>query len=83
MDKNSITSQVNSFINEEFVFDSSTKPDKNDSLMDNGIIDSAGMLTLISFLEETFQISIEDEELTRENLDSIENISDFIERKLN
>jgi acyl carrier protein len=53
-----------------------------DSLLENGIIDSTGVLELVAFVEEKFQISVEDEELVPENFDSIRKIASFIQRKL-
>ena len=50
----------------------------DESFMENGVIDSTGILELIEYAEETFGISIEDDELIPENLDSLENISGFI-----
>jgi acyl carrier protein len=52
------------------------------SLMDLGILDSVGVLDLVGFLEATWGIAIADEELVRENLDSIDNLVGFIERKV-
>ena len=52
------------------------------SFLDEGIIDSTGILELVDFLEQEFNIQIEDEELVPENLDSITNVDAFIERKL-
>ncbi|MBD3169887.1 MAG: acyl carrier protein [candidate division Zixibacteria bacterium] len=51
------------------------------SFLDTGIIDSTGVLELVMFVEETFGIKIEDDELLPENLDSVENLADFIRRK--
>ena len=53
----------------------------NASLLEAGIIDSTGVLELIGFLEETYGIRVEDDELLPENLDSIERIVSFVERK--
>ncbi len=52
-----------------------------DSLLDKGIVDSTGVLELIGFLEESFEIQIDDEELIPENLDSVVNLVDFVNRK--
>ena len=52
-----------------------------DSLLDKGIVDSTGVLELVGFLEETFEIQIEDEELIPENLDSVDKIVGYIGRK--
>jgi acyl carrier protein len=51
------------------------------SLLDQGIIDSTGVLEVIGFIEETFGITVEDSELLPENLDSIEGIARFVMRK--
>jgi len=53
----------------------------SDSLLDKGIIDSTGVLELVGFLEENYQIQIEDEELVPENLDSVNNLANFIQKK--
>jgi acyl carrier protein len=53
----------------------------NDSLLDKGIIDSTGILEVIGFLEETYGIQIEDEELVPENLDSVHNLVGFVNKK--
>jgi len=51
------------------------------SLLELGIIDSTGVLELVSFLEGEFEFTIDDEELIPENLDSVEHLIKFIERK--
>ena len=52
-----------------------------DSLLDKGIVDSTGVLELVGFLEETFEIQIDDEELIPENLDSVDKITAYINKK--
>lgn len=52
-----------------------------DSFMELHILDSTGFLELISHLEETYAIEIKDEEMVPENLDSIDNLTAFTERK--
>jgi acyl carrier protein len=53
------------------------------SFLDEGIIDSTGILELVSYLEETYEIEITEEELVPENLDSITRIAAYLSRKLN
>ena len=78
-----ITSQVRGFIFEQFLFNTDSGDLANDaSFLETGIVDSTGILEIIAFLEETYGISIEDEELVPENLDSVNNVVSFIERKL-
>ena len=71
------------FIFEQFLFHTDNGDLANDvSFLETGIVDSTGILEIIAFLEETYGISIEDEELVPENLDSVNNVVSFIERKL-
>ncbi|MCP4631917.1 MAG: acyl carrier protein [candidate division Zixibacteria bacterium] len=51
------------------------------SFLDTGIIDSTGVLELVMFVEESFDIKVEDDELLPENLDSVENLTGFIRKK--
>ena len=52
------------------------------SLIDAGIIDSTGAIELVAFLESEFAIAIADEELTPDNLDSVDRICRLVESKL-
>jgi len=54
----------------------------DDSFMEKGIVDSTGVLQLVTLIEEQFQIRILDDDLVPENLDSINNLGRFIEAKL-
>lgn len=56
--------------------------DDGESLMEIGILDSVGVLDLVGFIETNWGIDVADEELVRENLDSIDNLVGFIERKV-
>ena len=67
-----VTEEVRNFVVENFLFgQSSAVPDEEASLLENGVIDSTGVLELVSFLEEHFQVHVEDTELVPENLDSL------------
>ncbi len=50
----------------------------NESLMENGIIDSLGIFRLVAFLEETFRVRIGDEEISAENLKSVDAIEQLV-----
>ena len=56
--------------------------DGSSSLIEAGLIDSTGVLELVGYLEERFDIRITNEELLPDNLDSIDNIVAFVEQKL-
>jgi acyl carrier protein len=51
------------------------------SLLKNGIIDETGMLEMVAFLESTFGVKIDDEEIAPQNLDSIARVAAFVCRK--
>ena len=53
------------------------------SFLEKGIIDSTGVLELVSFIEETYGIAVNDEELIPDNFDSLNKLSDFVARKMN
>lgn len=77
-----IKNQVRTFIIENFLFGDESYPlDDTLSLMENDLIDSTGVLELVSFLEERFGISLSDAEIVPDNLDSIERIAAFAARK--
>jgi len=54
----------------------------DDSFLERGLVDSTGVLEMVNFIEETFGLSIEDEELIPDNLDSINKLTYFIKKKL-
>jgi acyl carrier protein len=77
-----IQQQIKQFIIENFLFAEDGYELGNDtSFMDEGIVDSMGTLELILFIEETFQITVEDDEIEPDNLDSVKNLCQFITRK--
>jgi len=78
-----IETEIRKFIVENFILEGDDHLGDEDSLLEKGIIDSTGVLELVAFIEETYQFKIQDEELVPENLDSIKNISQFIQNKLN
>lgn len=52
------------------------------SFLERGIIDSTGVIELIAFIEESFGIEVEDDEIVPENLDSLRNVERFVLAKL-
>jgi acyl carrier protein len=53
----------------------------SDSLLGKGVIDSTGVLELVGFLEENYQLAVEENELVPDNLDSVNNLIRYIESK--
>ena len=73
---------IRQFVIDNFLFSEDTGTLANDdSLMEQGINDSTGALELVTFLEGKYRIKIEDNELDPENLDSINKLVSFINRK--
>jgi acyl carrier protein len=73
--------EIRSFIIENFLFGDGHLISDTAPLLESHIIDSTGVLEIVSFLEQHFGIQVEDEELVPENLNSISGISEYLERK--
>jgi acyl carrier protein len=74
--------EVRNFIVANFLLGRRVAFGDDDSFLEEGIIDSTGILELISHLEETYGIEVADDELNPENLDSINRIAAYLTRKL-
>ena len=77
----SIRDQVRQFITSNFYVPDPQALGDETSFLDTGIIDSTGVLELVSFLQEQFGIVLEDGEIVPENLDTVANIVGLIQRK--
>ena len=75
--------QLRSFLDENFLFGQQNTLKDDDSFLESGILDSTGILQLIAFLGETYGITVLDEEVTPDNLDSIDQVAAYLHRKLN
>lgn len=73
--------KVRNYVVQNFLFGQDGDLQDGTSFLEKGILDSTGVLELVSFLEETFLIKIDTEETLPENLDSIDSICAFLERK--
>ena len=83
LDTNTIEQNIREFIVSNFLFgvdDGSLK--REDSFLQNGVIDSTGVLELVGFLEQSYKIEVGDHELVPVNLDSIQNVAAYVSRKL-
>jgi acyl carrier protein len=77
-DEMTVREQIRSFISDTFFVDAFAD---HDSFLQTGIIDSNGMMALVVYIEQQFSITVDDIELLPENLDSLDNLSRFIQRK--
>jgi len=74
--------KIRKYVLDNYLFtDDESALGDDDSFLEKGIIDSTGILEIIYFLEDEFGISMSDEEMTPENLDSVSRIAEFVERK--
>ncbi|WP_456416304.1 acyl carrier protein [Thiolapillus sp.] len=78
----SVENKIRTFILENYLFtDDQSELKNDDSFLDQGILDSTGILEIIFFIEDEFKIKIRDEEMTPDNLDSVNKIVAFIHQK--
>ena len=77
-----IKTKVRAFIVENFLYGNDGNLKDETSFLEGGILDSTGVLELVSFLEETFSIHVEGDDLVPENLDSLNNIQAYLEKRI-
>ena len=79
---NDVKADVRRYIEDNFILGARSAPlADSDSFLEHHVLDSTGFLELITFIEETYSIKVEDDEMTPENLDSVDSIAAFLERK--
>jgi acyl carrier protein len=76
-----IEAKVREFIIDTFLFGEDRGLRDNTSFIEGGIIDSTGVMELVAFLEQTFFVTIADDELVPDNLDSLLKVTAFMGRK--
>jgi acyl carrier protein len=78
---NSVTDRIRTFLVAQFPLARTLRD--QDRLLGDGILDSLGILEVVSFIEREFDLTVSDEELLPENFDSISTLAAFVESKLN
>jgi acyl carrier protein len=81
MTGNHLNSKIRDFILAKFPLARKQRLQDSDALLESGILDSLGILDLVSFLELEFSITVADDELVPENFQSVERIVAFVERR--
>jgi acyl carrier protein len=76
-----IERDIRTFIVEQFLAGNSAKLSKDGSLLGD-VIDSMGVLNLVSYLQEHFGITVEDDEVVPSNLDTMDNLVAYVARKI-
>jgi len=70
------------YITEEFVLDETDVDIATANLLEEEIIDSLGIFTLVSFIEDKFGVSVEPEEVNLDNFETVEAVANLVEGKL-
>jgi acyl carrier protein len=81
MNRNSISHIVRQFVSQHFSQARTRSLTDQDPLLESGIVDSLGVLDIVSFIESEFAITVADEDLVHEHFGSIERIAAYIESK--
>jgi acyl carrier protein len=76
-----IEQDIRGFLVETFLFGNAEKLQNDEPLLGK-VIDSHGVVELVVFLQDRFSITVEDEEVVSENLDSVNRVAAFVARKL-
>jgi acyl carrier protein len=75
--------KVREFVLKNYLFTTEqTALKSEDSFMKSGIMDSTGILEMIMFLHDEFGVDVMDDEMVPENLDSVNNVVAFLNKKL-
>jgi acyl carrier protein len=74
--------EVRQFVIDNFLFGREGQLSNADSFLESGIIDSTGVLELISFIEEHFGLKLSENDLTPDNLDSVDKVAGLVARRL-
>ncbi|CAG7857011.1 hypothetical protein MCAMS1_01707 [biofilm metagenome] len=79
-----IEKDIKDFIAKQFLFSDDGFPYSDDtSFLQEGIIDSLGVMELVTFVQDTYKITVDPTEVTPEHFDSVEKLSAFVKSKAN
>ena len=79
LDPASVTAELRRFLLENYLFtDDDSALDNTASFLETGLLDSTGMMELVMHIEDTFSVTIADDEMVPENLDSVDQASVFV-----
>ncbi len=79
--KTDIKAAVRQFLFDNFIMGGDVTIDDDTSFMKRHILDSTGFIELITYIEETYHVTVEDSEMLPENFDSLQNIAAYVARK--
>jgi acyl carrier protein len=77
-----VKEQIKQYIAENFLFSSNGfNMDDDESFLEAGVVDSLGVVELVSFVEETYNIEVPDDDIVPDNFDSVDNLAGYISRR--
>jgi acyl carrier protein len=78
VDVDLIREQIHDFLTINFLYGGNVRLDDDASLLEQGVLDSTGVLELVLFVEETYAISVAEADLVPENFDTINSVTAFV-----
>lgn len=83
MNKPSTRMLIRRYVLENFLYTDDEDVLRDDvSFLENGVVDSTGVLELVMFVEDTFGIPVKDEEIVPENFDSVNRLAEYVESQM-
>lgn len=77
-----VKEQIRQFVAENFLFSNNGFDlDDDESFLEAGVVDSLGVLELVTFVEEEFDVQVPDEDIVPDNFDSVDNLATYIGSK--
>jgi acyl carrier protein len=74
-----VKQQIRQFVAENFLFSNNGFDlDDDESFLEAGVVDSLGVLELVTFVEEKFDVQVPDEDIVPDNFDSVDNLATYI-----
>ena len=81
MDPKTVKAQIKEYVAENLLFAEAFPYADDASFLGEGIVDSVGVMELVAFVNTQFGVTVEPQEITPENFDSVQRLGDFIARK--
>jgi acyl carrier protein len=79
-----IETQIREYLSQFLLFsDDAFEYSDDDSFLESGIVDSMAVMELAMFVEEKFNVAVDDQEITPENFDSVSRLANYVRSKLN
>lgn len=81
MMERSVNERIKDYLMEKFPLARKRGLNQEDNLLENGVLDSLGVLDLVTFMEKEFEIRVGDEELVPENFQTLDTLCAFVQKK--